>query len=256
MISLQNRHYFIFGGSRGIGAATACLIAQAGGRVSIGYRAGADAAARVVADIRQQGGQAAAYAGDIAEEGVATRLVADAVAAQGELHGIVIAAGIFEPGPIDTMTAAFWDRTMAVNVRGTFLAVQAAVPSLRRAALREACSGSVVVYTSTAGQRGSAVYSAYATSKAAQILFTRSMALELAPDRIRCNCVAPAWTDTDMASTALSAEDKIAVGARVPLGRIGKPEEPAAAALFLLSDLAGFITGSTITVDGGADMRG
>jgi len=256
MIQLDNRHYFIFGGSRGIGAATARLITQAGGRVSIGYRAGADAADGVVATIRKSGGTATEYAGDISQDGEALRVVAAAIAAQGELHGVVITAGIFEPAPLATMTAEFWDRTMAVNVRGTFLAVQAAVPSLRRPAVRDAGGGSIVVFSSTAGQRGSAVYSAYATSKAAQIMFMRSMALELAPDRIRCNCVAPAWTDTDMASSALSAEDKLTVGAKVPLGRIGKPEEPASAALFLLSDLACFMTGSTITVDGGADMRG
>ena len=116
--------------------------------------------------------------------------------------------------------------------------------------------GSIVVYTSTAGQRGSAVFSAYATSKGAQILFARSMAKELAPNRIRVNCVAPGWTETDMSREAMDAEGREGIIASIPLGRIGKPEDPANAALFLLSDLAEFITGSTITVDGGQDMRG
>jgi 3-oxoacyl-[acyl-carrier protein] reductase len=114
----------------------------------------------------------------------------------------------------------------------------------------------VVIYTSTAGQRGSSVYSAYATSKGAQLLFMRSMAKELAPDRIRVNCVAPGWTETDMSREAMDAEGREGIIASIPLGRIGRPEDPANAALFLLSDLSEFITGSTITVDGGFDMRG
>lgn len=246
MIDLRGKHVLIFGGSRGIGAATARLVHQAGGRVSISYRGNTAAADAVCAATKGR-----AFAGDLAEDGVAKRIVAEAVAAQGDLDGIVISAGIFEPAPIDEMTTAFWDRTMAVNVRATFLAVQASAPSLRK---RQ--GGSVVIYTSTAGQRGSDIYSAYATSKGAQILFMRSMARELAPDRIRCNCVAPGWTDTDMASSALSEADKIAVGKTIPLGRIGKAEEPASAALFLLSDLSRFMTGTTMTVDGGFDMRG
>lgn len=252
MIDLSGRHFLIFGGSRGIGAATARLIAQAGGDLSISYRSGNDAAERVCADARAQGRRAAAFAGDLAQDEVAKQVVAQAVAAHGDLHGIVISAGIFEPAPIDEMTPAFWDRTLSVNLRATFLCVQAALPSLRRSG-----GGSMVIYTSTAGQRGSSVYSAYATSKGAQIVFMRSMAMEVAKDHIRCNCVAPAWTDTDMASSVLTTDAaKRDAGAKVPLGRIGKPEEPAAAALFLLSDLAGFITGTTVTVDGGADMRG
>jgi NAD(P)-dependent dehydrogenase (short-subunit alcohol dehydrogenase family) len=141
---------------------------------------------------------------------------------------------------------------MAINVRGTFLAVRAAARHLRE----QRKGGSIVLYTSTAGQRGSAVYSAYATGKGAQLLFMRSMAKELAPDRIRVNCVAPGWTETDVIREAMDAEGREGIIASIPLGRIGRPEDPANAALFLLSDLAEFITGSTITVDGGFDMRG
>jgi 3-oxoacyl-[acyl-carrier protein] reductase len=150
------------------------------------------------------------------------------------------------------MTAEFWDRTMGINLRGTFLAVRAAARQMRLAG----AGGSIVVYTSTAGQRGSAEYSAYATSKGAQILFMRSMAKELAPDKIRVNCIAPAWTETDMAAPSLDALGRAEVAASFPLGRIGLPEDVAGATCFLLSDLASFITGTTITVDGGMDMRG
>ena len=141
---------------------------------------------------------------------------------------------------------------MAINVRGTFLAVRAAARHMRAAGH----GGSIVIYSSTAGQRGSAEYSAYATSKGAQIMFMRSMAKELAPDRIRVNCIAPAWTETDMAAPSLEALGRENVIAGFPLGRIGLPEDVAGATCFLLSDLSEFITGSTVTVDGGMDMRG
>lgn len=141
---------------------------------------------------------------------------------------------------------------MAINVKGTFLAVRAAVRHMRTAGR----GGSIVIYTSTAGQRGSAEYSAYATSKGAQIMFMRSMAKELAPARIRVNCVAPAWTETDLAAPSLEALGRENLAKDFPLGRIGRPEDVAGATCFLLSDLSAFITGSTITVDGGMDMRG
>jgi 3-oxoacyl-[acyl-carrier protein] reductase len=141
---------------------------------------------------------------------------------------------------------------MTINLTGTFLAVKAAVPHLRRSG----AGGSIVIYTSTAGQRGSAVYSAYATSKGGQIMFMRSMALELAPDRIRVNCVAPAWTETDMARGPVEAIGRDKVVAGFPLGRIGHPDDVAGATVYLLSDLARFVTGMTLTVDGGKDMRG
>jgi 3-oxoacyl-[acyl-carrier protein] reductase len=164
----------------------------------------------------------------------------------------VVSAGVFEGCPLGEMSLEFWNRTMTINLTGTFLAVKAAVPHFRR----QGRGGSIVIYTSTAGQRGSAVYSAYATSKAGQIMFMRSMALELAPDRIRVNCVAPAWTDTDMARGPVDALGRDKVIAGFPLGRIGRPDDVAGATVYLLSDLARFVTGMTLTVDGGKDMRG
>ena len=150
---------------------------------------------------------------------------------------------------MDEMSVEFWDEVLAVNLRGTFLSVQAAARHMREA------GGSIVIYSSTAGQRGSAVFSAYATSKAGQIMFMRSMALELAP-KIRVNCIAPSWTETEMADASLTALGRESVSKSFPLGRIGLPEDVAKATVFLLSDDAGFITGTTVTVDGGSDMRG
>lgn len=252
MIQLHNKHIFVAGGSRGIGRATALLAAQAGANVSVNYVANADAARETVAGVEGLGRQSVAVQADISDEGEAERAVNEAVAALGPLHGVVISAGVFEGTPIEDMTGEIWDRTMNLNLRSTFLIVKAAARHLRE----QKAGGSVVIYTSTAGQRGSSVFSAYATSKGGQLLFMRSMAKELAPDRIRVNCVAPGWTETDMSREAMDAEGREGIIASIPLGRIGKPEDPANAALFLLSDLAEFITGSTITVDGGFDMRG
>lgn len=252
MIDLNGKHILIFGGSRGIGAAAARMAARAGAAVSVTYRADREAAQALVREIEAQGGRAGALQAEISEEGQVDAAADEAVRQLGPLAGTVVSAGIFEGGLLEQMTPEFWDRTMAVNVRGTFLAVRAATRHLRVAGK----GGSIVIYTSTAGQRGSAEYSAYATSKGAQILFMRSMAKELAPDRIRVNCVAPAWTETDLAAPSLDALGREEVVAGFPLGRIGLPEDVAGATCFLLSGLAEFITGSTITVDGGMDMRG
>lgn len=252
MIDLTQRHIFIAGGSRGIGAAAARMAAAAGAAVSFTYRTDQAAAERLMEESRGKGGRAVAYQAEISDEAQIEYAIDEAVKALGPLHGLVVSAGIFEGAHLEEMTPEFWDRTMAINVRGSFLCVRAAARHMRA----QSQGGSIVLYASTAGQRGSAEYSAYATSKGAQILFMRSMAKELAHDRIRVNCIAPAWTDTDMAAPSFAAtgRDKIIEG--FPLGRIGTPEDVAGATVFLLSDLASFITGSTITVDGGMDMRG
>src|SRR5579862_5626157 len=201
MIDLTGKHIFIAGGSRGIGAATALMAAQAGASVTINYLKDRDAAERLVTQIERERGKAFAVQADISMEGAVESAMDKAVERLGPLHGLVVCAGVFEGAFLEKMTAAFWDRTMAINVRGTFLAVKAAARHFRAAGY----GGSIVVFTSTAGQRGSAEYSAYAASKGAQIMFMRSMAKELAADKIRVNCIAPAWTETDMAAPSLDA---------------------------------------------------
>ncbi len=252
MIDLSGKHVFIAGGSRGIGASAARMAAQAGADVSVNFLRDSSAAEAVVADVRANGRRALAVQADISVDGAVDHAMEQAVAELGPLHGLVVSAGVFEGAFVDMMTAEFWDRTMAVNLRGTFLCVRAAVRHLRAAGK----GGSIIIYTSTAGQRGSSEYSAYATSKGGQILFMRSMAKELGSDRIRVNCPAPAWTETDMAAPSLDILGRENSAKDFALGRIGLPEDVAGATIFLLSDLASFITGTTVTVDGGMDMRG
>ena len=246
MIDLSGQHIFIAGGSRGIGAATARLAASLGASVSVNYLSNSAAAESLVHSLFR----AKAYKADVSVDGALDAAVDQAVSDLGPLTGLVVSAGVFEGAHLPDMTVEFWDRTMAVNVRGTFLAVRAAARHMRKD------GGSMVILSSTAGQRGSAEYSAYATSKGAQIMFMRSMAKELAPDKIRVNCIAPAWTETEMAIPSFDAIGWDNVAAGFPLGRIGQPQDVAQAAIFLLSNQAEFITGSTMTVDGGMDMRG
>lgn len=252
MIDLTRKHIFIAGGGRGIGAAVARMAARAGADVTVNYVQNADAARGVVADIVAAGRRGLAVRADASEEGALEAATDQAVATLGPLGGLVVSAGIFEGCSLPEMTGEFWDRTMAINLRGTFLAVRAGARHMREAGK----GGSIVIYTSTAGQRGSSGYSAYATSKGAQVLFMRSMAKELAPDKICVNCIAPAWTDTDMAAPSLDALGREEVARNFPLGRIGLPDDVAGPTCFLLSDLASFVTGVTLTVDGGMDMRG
>ncbi len=252
MINLKGRNIFIAGGSRGIGRASALMAAGAGANVAVGYASDDAAAQETVKRIEALGCKALALRADVSDEAQITGAIDRAAAAWGGLDGLVVSAGIFEGAAIEEMTLEFWNRSLRINLTGTFLAVKAAVPHLRR----QGKGGSIVIYTSTAGQRGSDIYSAYATSKGGQIMFMRSMAKELAADQIRVNCVAPAWTETDMARGPIDRIGRDKVVAGFPLGRIGQPDDVAGATVYLLSDLAKFVTGMTLTVDGGKDMRG
>ncbi len=252
MINLKGQRILIAGGSRGLGRAAALMAAEAGADVAVTYVSDAKAAREVVLQIEAMGRRALAIRADVVNEAEVNASVDQAVKTLGGLDGLVVSAGIFEGAAIETMTLEFWNRTMNINLTGTFLAVKAAVPHLRK----QGRGGSIVIYTSTAGQRGSEIYSAYATSKGGQIMFMRSMAKELAKDNIRVNCVAPAWTESDMSRGPVDKIGREKVIAGFPLGRIGLPEDVAGATVYLLSPLGKFVTGMTLTVDGGKDMRG
>ncbi|MDA0712175.1 MAG: SDR family oxidoreductase, partial [bacterium] len=181
------------------------------------------------------------------------QVISQSIAHFGDLHGMVVSAGVFEHCPIEELTPAFWERTMSINLAGTVWCVKAAAKHMRA----HGQGGAIVIYSSTAGQAGGGGgASAYAVSKAGQIMFARCMAHELGPDRIRVNTIAPAWTETDMAAPHLDRLGREKVANRFPLGRIGQSDDVASATCYLLSDLASFVTGTVHTVDGGMAMRG
>jgi 3-oxoacyl-[acyl-carrier protein] reductase len=250
-IDLSPRTALVTGGSRGIGRATAELLAEAGAKVAVNYRRDDRSAEDFVRRVRADGGEALALAGDLSRPEVARQLVRDVLAAWGRLDIVVNNAGIWEEdragaGDLDT-----WDRTFAVNVRGAFVLTDAAIGPIEKE------RGSIVFVSSTAGQRGEARHSAYAASKGALISYTKSLAAELGPRGIRVNCVAPGWVDTGMTAEALGdAESRAEIEKSIPLGRVGRPEDVAAAILFLVSDLARHVQGEVLNVNGGSVLVG
>jgi len=250
-IDLSSRTALITGGSRGIGRATADVLARAGARVAINYLRDERAANAAVREIRAAGGEAMALAGDVSEADQARQLVRDVVAAWDRLDILVNNAGIWDEDVAGRGDLAVWDRTYAINQRGAFLVTDAAVPHLERH------GGSIVFVSSTAGQRGEARHSAYAASKGALISYTKSLAAELGPRGIRVNAVAPGWVETDMAAPVLAnAAERSAIERTIPIGRIASAADVAGPILFLVSDLARHVQGEILNVNGGSVLAG
>jgi 3-oxoacyl-[acyl-carrier protein] reductase len=250
-IDLSERVALVTGGSRGIGRAVCELLARAGARVAVSFRADSIAADEVVAAIRSGQGEAMAVAGDIADPGQARQLIRDVLAAWQRLDILVNNAGVWEEDEAGRGDLETWDRTLAVNVRGAFLVTDSAVPHLARE------RGSIVFISSTAGQRGEARHSAYAASKGALISYTKSLAAELGPRGVRVNCVAPGWVETDLTrSTLADPTRRREIEDSIPIGRVAQPEDVAGSVLFLISDLARHVQGEILNVNGGSVLVG
>jgi 3-oxoacyl-[acyl-carrier protein] reductase len=249
MLTLEGRAALVTGGSRGIGRAVGLLMARLGARVALGYQRDQAAAEEAVREIAGAGGQAVALQADLGDATAARRLVDEAIRALDGLDVLVVNHGIWKRAPIDSMTDAQWSETLDVNLTGAWAACQQAARHMipRRA-------GAMVLVASTAGQRGEAQYAHYAASKGALLALTRSLAAELAPHGIRVNGVAPGWVMTDMTRDVLSAPVAPASVARIPRGRPGTPEEIAGPVAFLASDLASYLYGEILCVNGGAVM--
>lgn len=250
-IDLSSRVALVTGGSRGIGRATAELLATAGARVAVSYRRGDGAAEGFVRETRAAGGEALALAGDLARPDEARQLVRDVLAAWGRLDVLVNNAGIWEEDEAGAGDLDAWDRTFAVNARGAFVLTDAAIPAIERE------GGTIVFVSSTAGQRGEARHSAYAASKGALISYTKSLAAELGPRGIRVNCVAPGWVETEMTEAVLSDPvRRREIEQSIPTGRVARPGDVAGAILFLVSDLARHVQGEILNVNGGSVLAG
>ena len=228
------KHVLITGGSRGIGAAAVRAFARAGYAVSFFYEKSEAAAAALSAETG-----AAALRCDAAD----TEAVAAAVASIPPVDVLVNNAGISHVGLISQITPEEWDRLFAVNVKSIYNTVRAVLP-----AMLQKQAGAVVNLSSMWGQAGASCEAAYSATKGAVIALTQALARELGPSGIRVNAVSPGMIDTEM-NAHLSAEDKAALAEDTPLGRIGTPEEVAAAILYLAE--ADFVTGQNLPVNGG-----
>jgi len=201
-------------------------------------------------NIRRAGGTALFLEGDVADSNHCQKVVADTVREFGSLHVLVNSAGIIQRASILEMSEEEWDRSMAVNLKSIFLLAKEVIPSL------EAGQGTIVNVASGWGLTGGRKAAAYCASKGAVVQLTRAMALDHGPQGVRVNCICPGDTDTPMLENEASQlgiplREFMAEAENRPLGRIGTPMDVARAALFLASDDAAFITGTTLVVDGG-----
>ena len=248
VLSLTGRTALVTGASRGIGRQTAILMARLGARLGVAY--GRDeAGAR--ATLEEAGGAGVVLGADLGVDGEAERLVGRAEEALGPLDILVANHGIWKRAPIEAMTAAQWDEMLVTNLSSVrALCSEAARRMLARG------RGSIVLVASTAGQRGEPFHSHYAATKGAIIALTRSLGAELGPRGVRVNCVAPGWVMTDMSRGALDGTTGDGIRRAIPLGRPGTPEEIAGPIAFLASDLASYLHGQILSVNGGAVMTG
>ncbi len=244
---LTGKVALVTGGSRGMGRAVCLGLAREGARVAVGYVQRADAAQEVVARIRASAGEAIAVHGDVSRRRDAEALVAGVLDAYGSLDILVNVAGVAVFGDFFAATEEDWDRQMDVNAKGVFLAGQAAA---RR--MRDAGGGRIVIVGSISGDRADAALVPYCASKGAANMLTKAMAVALAPYNIRVNAVLPGTVETDMNAANLARpEVRRAILASTPLRRLGRPEDVVGAVLYLCSDEAAWVTGSSIVADGG-----
>ncbi len=237
---LQGKVAMVFGGSRGIGRAIVGRLAEDGADVALTYVSAANQAAETVAALEAVGRKALAIRADSADASAIDEAVAQAVDRFGRLDIIVVNAGILRLGSVETVTLEDLDRMLGVNVRGVFLAIRAAVPKLTD-------GGRVItIGSNTAIRTGFPGSSVYSMTKAAVATMVKGIALDLAPRGITVNNVQPGPTETDMTVDHLEM-----VKSLVPLGRVGQPREIAGLVAYLASEESGYVTGASLTIDGG-----
>lgn len=245
---LEDKVAIITGAGSGFGRSTAELYAKEGAKVvAVDYNG--EAAEATVQAIKNNGGEATAFTADVADEAKVKEFVQLAVDTYGKIDILFNNAGIYAPGNVEETDSDDWQRSIDVNVTALFLACKHAMPYLKET------KGNIINTASAGGIIGFPGALAYATTKGAVISFTRAMAVDYAEAGVRVNAISPGTGETGMTKELLENEE-VYQGfiSPIPAKRLGQPEDVANAALFLASDLASYITGHALPVDGGWTM--
>jgi 3-oxoacyl-[acyl-carrier protein] reductase len=250
-IDFSGRIAVVTGGSRGIGRATAMLLARAGADVAITFQSRRIDADRTLEALRQCGIRCFAHEGDLADPCVAQDLIDRVRRTFGRLDFFIGNAGIWEPAyaALGDMTYQQWRRTQAANLDSIFFSTRAAIRVI-------ANHGRIVLVSFTAGQRGEAGHADYAASKGAIISMVKGLAVELGDRDITVNAVAPGWVDTEMAAKAYHSGGRERIVAGIPLRRVAAAEDVAGPIVFLCTEYAKHISGEILNVNGGAVLCG
>jgi 3-oxoacyl-[acyl-carrier protein] reductase len=247
----EGKTAIVTGSSRGVGRATALRLAEAGANVVVNFLSEQTLADEVASECKQKGVDAIAVQADTSIADDADRLAKTAAENFGGIDLLVINAGIWEGAPIDEMTEDVWNKVINTNLKSAWAMTKACVPTMKK----RGC-GSMVMVSSTSGQRGEANYSNYSASKGGMISFTKALATELAP-KIRVNCVAPGWIDTAMVRPTMEDNEYLeSVLSTIPLHRMATTDDVALSICFLLSDWSRHITGEILNINGGAVLCG
>jgi 3-oxoacyl-[acyl-carrier protein] reductase len=248
-LNLKGKIALVTGGSRGIGRAIATTLAGAGATVVINYKGNQSAADEVVRTVEAAEGQAIAVQADISKPDEVERLFKTTLDRYGKIDILVNNAGITRDTLLLRMKEEDFDAVLDTNLRGVYLCTKAALRPMTKAR-----SGRIINITSVVGLMGNAGQSNYAAAKAGIIGFTKSTAREMASRNITINAVAPGYVETELTGV-LSEQIRTAILENIPLGRLGTPQDVANVVCFLASDQAAYITGQTLTVDGGMVMH-
>ena len=243
---LKDKVAIVTGGGQGIGKAIALEFARQGAKVTVNARR-REPLEEVVAEIKKLGSEGLAVAGDVSKPQDVERLITDTVDAFGRLDILVNNAGILISADLEHHTEQVWDDTMDINVKGSFLCIQRAVPEMLKQG-----KGKIINLASIAGQIGFPNAAAYCASKGAIMGLTKALAMELAPKKINVNAIGPGDTRTPLNEHLLS--DPVYLKSRLdqtPYGRVGEVSDIAPGAVYLASDESDFVNGITLTIDGG-----
>jgi len=248
-MKLQGKVALVTGFGSGLGRAIAIMFANEGAAVA-GISKTEAKGLETAALIEKNGGQALFRAGDVCDSAQLGRLIAETVKKFGGLDVLVNSAGVRTNGSITEISEEDWDRTLDTNLRAVFVASRLAIPEMKKR------GGGVILHIAArSGMLGQAGRAAYCASKGGMVTLTEAMAMDHARDKIRVNCICPGPTRTPMVDT--STPEKMArYKTRVPIGRIGEPEDVAYAAVYLASDEASMVTGAILPVDGGMRLTG